>query len=208
MHDSSTTSARPGHAIRFTHRHPAPQAAAAAPLAVSGRASRLASRSQAQGLIGEPLGDAFRFNALKARDKRLAFRKSSIHGWGLYAEQQIEAGEMVIEYRGEVISNKVCDKRERQYERGGMGSSYMFRIDKSCVVDATPAGSSARYINHSCDPNCYTRIIHLNSKPKVVLYSKRVIEEGEELCYDYNFAFEDGTVPCHCGAARCRGFMA
>jgi len=175
-----------------------------------GRASRLANRNYSQGISGAGAvgSDLFRFSQLKARVKRLSFRKSTIHGWGLYADETIDADEMVIEYKGELISNKVCEVRERQYERSGIGSSYMFRVSRSCIIDATHIGGRARYVNHSCEPNCYTRIIHVGGKPKVVLYSKRVIEEGEELSYDYNFSYEDGDVPCHCGAQKCRGYMA
>ena len=174
-----------------------------------GRANRLASRHVGRGM-GEvnKNSDAFKFNQLKARLKQLSFRKSGIHGWGLFAEQPIAEEEMVIEYKGEVISNKVCERREQSYETSGIGSSYMFRINKDRVIDATRSGGRARYVNHSCEPNCYTRIIHVSGQPKVVLYSKRAIEEGEELSYDYNFPPEGGTVPCHCGALHCRGFMA
>ena len=78
----------------------------------------------------------------------------------------------------------------------------------ACVRACVCAGGRARYVNHSCEPNCCTRIIHVGGRPKVVLYSKRAIEEGEELSYDYNFPPEGGTVPCHCGALHCRGYMA
>jgi len=145
---------------------------------------------------------------LNTRARKLSFRKSAIHGWGLYADEPIPAESIVIEYRGLLVSSKVCELRERIYERQGIGSSYMFRINKTQVIDATHAGGPARYINHSCDPNCYTRIIALDGKSKVVLYAKRQIEQGEELSYDYNFPPEDRAVPCHCGAAKCRGYMA
>ncbi|EKX36908.1 hypothetical protein GUITHDRAFT_78620, partial [Guillardia theta CCMP2712] len=120
------------------------------------RANRRATRKQAT-VTSSISSDAFRFDQLKSRVKRLSFRKSAIHGWGLYADEVIEPEEMVIEYKGE----------EKMYERSGMGSSYMFRVSKSQVIDATHCGSRARYINHSCEPNCYTRIIHVGGKPKV-----------------------------------------
>lgn len=68
----------------------------------------------------------------------------------------------------------------------------------------------ARFINASCDPNCYTKIISIDGTKRIVIYAKRDIKAGDELCYDYKFAFEpDPTqrIPCHCGANECRGFL-
>lgn len=112
--------------------------------------------------------EILKFNQLKSRKKRLKFEKSTIHEWGLFALETIEANAMVIEYigkcstrlamctnnnptTGEVIRDKVADVREKRYERRGIGSSYMFRIDDDNVIDATKKGNLARFINHSCD---------------------------------------------------------
>lgn len=83
----------------------------------------------------------FKFNQLQTRKKHLRFAKSPIHDWGLYAMERISRGEMVIEYVGEVIRAAVADKREKAYERQGIGSSYLFRIDEDLVVDATKKGN-------------------------------------------------------------------
>ena len=77
--------------------------------------------------------------------------KSRIHDWGLFALEPISMGDMVIEYIGEVIRHKVADTREKMYEKLGIGSSYLFRIDLENVVDATKMGNVARFINHSCE---------------------------------------------------------
>ena len=69
-------------------------------------------------------------------------------------------------------------------------------------------GGPARFINHSCEPNAYTRVIHIGGRPKVVVHTLRALFAGEEICYDYNFAYEDGKLPCRCLTNRCRGFMA
>ena len=61
----------------------------------------------------------------------------------------------------------------------------MFRIDRQEVVDATMSGSMARFINHSCDPNCYSRIINVEGKKKIIIFAERNIVKGEELTYDY-----------------------
>lgn len=85
----------------------------------------------------------------------------------------------------------------------------MFRVDPETVVDATLRGSLARYINHSCAPNCATQIETRGPEKRIFIYTRRLIEAGEELNYDYNFAVEAGgaRLPCHCGAATCRKFM-
>ena len=82
-----------------------------------------------------------KFNQLQTRKKHLRFARSPIHDWGLYAMERIARGEMVIEYVGEVIRAQVADKREKAYERQGIGSSYLFRIDEDLVVDATKKGN-------------------------------------------------------------------
>ena len=83
----------------------------------------------------------FKFNQLQTRKKHLRFARSPIHDWGLYAMEKIVRGEMVIEYVGEIVRAQVAEKREKVYERQGIGSSYLFRIDEDLVVDATMKGN-------------------------------------------------------------------
>eukprot|EP00834_Sanchytrium_tribonematis_P002544 NODE_81_length_22758_cov_0.877797.p2 type:complete len:537 gc:universal NODE_81_length_22758_cov_0.877797:17208-18818(+) len=92
--------------------------------------------------------EAFKFNQLKVRKKKLLFAKSFIHSWGLFAREVIPKGEMVIEYVGEVVRAKISDFREQVYALEGMHSSYFFRIDEDLVIDATYVGNFARFINH------------------------------------------------------------
>ena len=78
------------------------------------------------------------------------------------------------------------------------------------VIDATFKGSLARFINHSCDPSCTTRIIAVEGSKKIVIYAERDIAMGEELFYDYKFpleADESARVACRCGSEKCRGFI-
>ena len=70
-------------------------------------------------------------------------------------------GDIVIEYVGEKIRNKVADKREIIYEEKGIGDCYLFRLDKEYIIDATFYGNKARYLNHSCDANCSAKIINV-----------------------------------------------
>ena len=100
--------------------------------------------------------------------------------------------------------------RETQYRKAGFGDDYIFRIDGDLLVDATKRGGLARFANHCCEPNCYTRIIVAGGKQRIVLYSKERIELGEEITYDYKFEFEEDrekAIPCSCGARRCQGFL-
>jgi len=89
----------------------------------------------------------------------------------------------VIEYVGELIRQQVADKREKAYERQGIGSSYLFRVDEDLVVDATKKGNLGRLINHCCTPNCTAKIITINGEKKIVIYAKAAIEPGDEVTY-------------------------
>jgi RNA recognition motif-containing protein len=95
--------------------------------------------------------ELLKFNQLRARHKTLKFAKSGIHDWGLFALELIQDGEMIIEYVGVIIRQKVADIIEKKYEKMGIGSSYLFRLDEDFIIDATKKGNLARFINHSCD---------------------------------------------------------
>ena len=149
-------------------------------------------------------------DALASREPQLRFDRSGIHAWGVFADEDIAKGEMIVEYRGELIGNAVCERREVEYEAAKIGSDYMFRIDALNVCDATKQGNVARFLNASCDPNCQTKIITLDGTKRIVIYAKKDISVGDELCYDYKFPLEydeSKRIPCHCGAKDCRGFM-
>ncbi|PKX95752.1 histone methyltransferase SET1 [Aspergillus novofumigatus IBT 16806] len=155
-------------------------------------------------------GDVLRFNQLKKRKKPVRFARSAIHNWGLYAEENISANDMIIEYVGEKVRQQVADMRERQYLKSGIGSSYLFRIDENTVIDATKRGGIARFINHSCTPNCTAKIIKVDGSKRIVIYALRDIGRDEELTYDYKFEREwdsDDRIPCLCGSTGCKGFL-
>ncbi|KAL3091354.1 hypothetical protein niasHS_007147 [Heterodera schachtii] len=134
--------------------------------------------------------------------------RSKIQGMGLYAKRDLDMNQMIIEYIGELIRNEVCEIRQSRYIEQNRGE-YMFRIDCDWVVDATMAGGLARYINHSCDPNCGTKILPVNDEKKVVIFANRPIKAGEELTYDYQFDIEETgkKIPCLCGAPNCVKWM-
>ncbi|KAG7269045.1 hypothetical protein CRUP_003666, partial [Coryphaenoides rupestris] len=152
---------------------------------------------------------AMRFRHLEKTSKEaVGVYRSAIHGRGLFCKRNIEAGEMVIEYAGNVIRSVLTDKREKYYDSKGIGC-YMFRIDDFDVVDATMHGNAARFINHSCEPNCYSRVINVEGQKHIVIFALRKIYRGEELTYDYKFPIEDANnkLGCNCGARRCRRFL-
>ncbi|WAQ89298.1 hypothetical protein PtA15_10A722 [Puccinia triticina] len=155
----------------------------------------------------DSVADVLKFNQLRTRKKQLKFSRSPIHDWGLYAMETIPAGEMVIEYVGEVIRQAVADRREKLYERMGIGSSYLFRVDDDLVVDATKKGNLGRLINHCCNPNCTAKIITINGEKKIVIYAKVTIELGDEVTYDYHFPKEEVKIACLCGSVKCKGTL-
>ncbi|XP_034445439.1 histone-lysine N-methyltransferase 2D isoform X14 [Hippoglossus hippoglossus] len=134
--------------------------------------------------------------------------RSRIQGLGLYAAKDLDRHTMVIEYIGTVIRNEVANSREKIYESQNRGI-YMFRINNEQVIDATLTGGPARYVNHSCAPNCVAEVVTFDKEDKIIIISSRRIPKGEELTYDYQFDFEDdqNKIPCHCGAWNCRKWM-
>lgn len=139
--------------------------------------------------------------------KKIRFGKSAIHSWGVFADEPLGKDDLICEYKGEIIRNIVADAREAQYVREEVGSDYMFRVDTHTVIDATKRGGLARFLNHSCAPNCYTQIIQHLGQKKICIYAKHAVDMGEELCYDYQFPIEEVKIPCHCQALTCRGTL-
>lgn len=122
--------------------------------------------------------DVLRFNQLKKRKKPVKFARSAIHNWGLYAMENIPKDDMIIEYVGEQVRQQVSELRERRYLKSGIGSSYLFRIDDDTVIDATKKGGIARFINHSCMPNCTAKIIKVEGSKRIVIYALRDIAQS------------------------------
>ncbi|TMX00894.1 hypothetical protein EJD97_025744 [Solanum chilense] len=166
---------------------------------ISARTNRVKLRNLLAAAEG---ADLLKATQLKARKKRLRFQQSKIHDWGLVALEPIDAEDFVIEYVGELIRRRVSDIREHYYEKIGIGSSYLFRLDDDYVVDATKRGGIARFVNHSCEPNCYTKVISVEGQKKIFIYAKRHIAAGEEITYNYKFPFEEKKIPCNCGSKR------
>ncbi|MBQ0132224.1 MAG: SET domain-containing protein-lysine N-methyltransferase [Comamonas sp.] len=141
--------------------------------------------------------------------KRIQTRRSGVHGKGVFAVQDIAAGETLIEYVGEVISWQEAQDRH-PHDPSQPNHTFYFHVDDDVVIDAAHGGNSARWINHSCAPNCYTD----ERNGRVFIVALRPIKAGEELCYDYGLIIEErytkklkAEYACYCGAASCRGTM-
>ncbi|KAK3248179.1 hypothetical protein CYMTET_42350 [Cymbomonas tetramitiformis] len=134
----------------------------------------------------------------------VTFGKSGIHGWGLMAKQAIEPGAMIVEYRGEVVRSIISELREHRYNLSKT-DCFLFTLDTDKVCDSTFCGGIARFTNHCCNPNMYTRLLEADGEPHVVFCARKAIVVGEELTYDYRMESDDTTMPCHCNAPNCRG---
>lgn len=132
-------------------------------------------------------------------------RRSTIQGLGAFAKKRIRKGTRVIEYTGERISHAEADQR---YDDTSMKrhTTYLFVVNGRTVVDATVEGNEARFINHSCDPNCESLV----DGSRIYIEAIRTIQPGDELAYDYRFEptgdpDDEKRYRCRCGAATCRG---
>jgi SET domain-containing protein len=118
-------------------------------------------------------------------------RRSPIQGWGVFATQPISKNTRIVHYAGEKISNRESLTRETRYLQ--KGHIWCFKLNRLYVRDAAVGGNIARYINHSCTPNCYTQVLG----DTIWIRAARTIRRGEELTYDYS-TDGDGTIPCRC----------
>ncbi|KAL5710303.1 [histone H3]-lysine(4) N-trimethyltransferase [Ranunculus cassubicifolius] len=144
----------------------------------------------------------------KCENAKLKLFKTEGRGCGLLADENIKAGQFIIEYCGEVISSKEARKRALAYEVQGLLDAYIISLNASESIDATKKGSLARFINHSCLPNCETRKWTVLGEIRVGIFAMQDIPIGTELGYDYNFEWYGGAkVRCLCGASSCSGFL-
>uniref|UniRef100_UPI00358F6248 histone-lysine N-methyltransferase 2C-like isoform X2 n=1 Tax=Myxine glutinosa TaxID=7769 RepID=UPI00358F6248 len=173
-------------------------------------------QSTVTGDLNAPYGKQFvhskssQYRRLRSEWKNNVYlARSDIQGLGLYAARDIEKHTMVIEYIGTVIRNEVADRRENVYKAQNRGM-YMFRVDSGHVIDATLTGGPARYINHSCLPNCVAEVVNFDKeRSKIIIISSHKIQKGEELTYDYKFDSDQDRhkIPCLCRAQNCRKWM-
>ena len=135
-------------------------------------------------------------------------RKSAIHGNGVFACAPIKNGEFIIEYLGEKVDKEESNKRGLEYEalahKTGCGCVYIFELDDEFDIDGNFDYNDAKFINHACRTNCEA----INDGGSIKFYATRDIEVGEEILYNYGYAFEHFLDhPCKCGFPECVGYI-
>ncbi len=138
-------------------------------------------------------------------------KKSKVHGKGIFATTEIQKNTRIIEYIGEKILKKEGDRRSERrlskYLNSKLyGSVYIFELNSKFDIDGSPLYNKARYINHSCSPNCEVDI----KKGKIWISSIRTIKKNEELSYDYGFEFDKDDYKdykCRCNSKNCIGYI-
>jgi SET domain-containing protein len=123
---------------------------------------------------------------------------SCIAGQGLFAAQNIKKDTRIIRYNGEKISKEESDRRATG------GNAYIFQFNDRYDIDGKTLKNKARYVNHSCDPNCET----FQTERAIWIIALRDIKEGEELTYNYGYGIEDyEQYPCTCRSKHCCGYI-
>lgn len=141
--------------------------------------------------------------------RRTQVRRSGVHGRGVFAMRAIAAGERILEYTGEVIPWEEALRRH-PHDPTQPTHTFYFHIDDSHVIDGKHGGNSARWINHSCEPNCDSEIVG----QRVFIRALRDLRPGEELSFDYRLTIDGRRTrrleleyACCCGSVNCRGTM-
>jgi uncharacterized protein len=148
-------------------------------------------------------------SAAHGAGRRIQVRRSGVHGKGVFALRPIAKGETIIEYKGEVITWPEALRRH-PHDPEDPHHTFYFHVDEDHVIDAKYGGNAARWINHSCEPNCEADEID----GRVFIKALRKLRPGEELFYDYGLVIDERYTPklkklyeCRCGARRCRHTM-
>jgi SET domain-containing protein len=148
--------------------------------------------------------------------RRIVARRSPIHGNGVFAVAPIKKGEEIIEYKGTLMTH---DEADDMYGDGGeTGHTFLFTLNDDYIIDANRKGNIARWINHSCNPNCEAFVEENEKgnsrKDRVIIEAKRNIKAGEELTYDYGIVLEVAHTArlkklwvCLCGSPKCTGTL-
>jgi SET domain-containing protein len=118
-------------------------------------------------------------------------KRSKLHGYGVFAGEAINKNKRIIDYAGELITNKQSEKREDRYL--AKGCIWVFRVNRNWSRDAAVGGNIARFINHSCKPNCWIEVVDRT----IWVRAAKNIRKNEELTYDYNTE-GDKVIPCRC----------
>ncbi|KAJ2465985.1 hypothetical protein GGI02_004524, partial [Coemansia sp. RSA 2322] len=130
-------------------------------------------------------------------------------GFGIQALEDLDTGRFVMEYMGEVVTTAEFRKRSRVYQAEGIQHHYFMSIGHNKVIDATRKGCIARFVNHSCGPNCVLQKWMVAGAIRMGIFVQRPIKRGEEITFDYKFERLAGTEPqpCYCGSPECKGVI-
>ena len=148
--------------------------------------------------------------------RRIIRRESPIHGNGVFAAQELDKGIRVIEYRGRRLTHTQANRMFANDTDSG--HTFLFTLNEKYLIDGGDGGNDARWINHSCAPNCQAWVVESRRgdklRDRVVIETRRAIRKGEELTYDYGITLEERQTPrlkkiwaCKCGAKKCTGTM-
>jgi SET domain-containing protein len=148
--------------------------------------------------------------------KKIEARESEIHGKGVFATAVIEKGERIVRYKGMLRTHDEVDAEYGELDENG--HTFLFTLNDDFVIDGNVDGGVARWINHSCAPNCEAVVEEDDKdrrhKDKVFIEALRRIEPGEELTYNYGIVLDERHTPklkklwgCRCGAAKCTGTL-
>ena len=135
-------------------------------------------------------------------------RNSRVHGKGVFARKDIPKGTKIIEYVGNIVSSKeglrIYEEQLKKSKETGVGAVYIFQLNRKQDIDGDVPWNPAKYINHSCNPNCKYKIINNH----IWIFSIRDIKKGEELNYDYNYDLDNYQDHlCKCNSKDCLGFI-
>jgi len=122
---------------------------------------------------------------------KIVRRRSAVHGFGVFAAERIAKNARIIDYAGELVRNHESEEREERYL--AEGCIWVFRVNRNWSRDANVGGNIARFINHSCTPNCWFEVVDKT----IWIRARRDIRRGEELTYDYAI-IGARTIPCRC----------
>lgn len=156
-----------------------------------------------------PVGDKCKNQRFRKRQYPVCIPFRTEHvGWGLKTTQDIKKGDFVIEYVGELIDEAECNRRMEIKMDKGDTTFYFLTIDKERIIDAGPAANHARFMNHSCQPNCETQKWVVNGQTKVGLFAICDIPAGSELTFNYNLDCRGNEkMQCRCNSENCSGFI-
>lgn len=134
--------------------------------------------------------------------------KTEKRGWGLKTLEDVKKGQFVNEYVGELIDEEECERRLQQKHEDNDTNYYFLTLDKDRIIDAGPKGNLARFMNHSCQPNCETQKWMVNADTRVGLFALCDIPAGTELTFNYNLDCRGNEKSkCVCGAPICSGYI-